>query len=167
MSSFAIRDLGVLSYQQGFTLWLYRAGDTPLDEIKAPGFFADAVDMFHLSDWIFVSGRRGNEILVVTAIEGIDVSVAPLFGSPGGCGMSNDIPTPDDGGPAFPSERHHPMPGGGSYRDDVRGMSLQDYFAGKAFRLFVAAGWDEKVVARRAYDYADAMLAERTKRRDA
>ena len=41
--NFAIRNLSVLNYAQGFTFWHYRASGTPLDAVLAPGFFDDEV----------------------------------------------------------------------------------------------------------------------------
>jgi len=65
--------------------------------------------------------------------------------------MSNQ----SDGGPAFPYES--------STRD---GMSLRDYFAAKAMqgRLAVPGAVDFAYDAEFAYQMADAMLAERSKR---
>ena len=42
---FAIRNLSVLAYAQGFTLWHYRAGAAPLHRVATRGFFDDAADM--------------------------------------------------------------------------------------------------------------------------
>ena len=39
---FAIRNLSVLAYAQGFTLWHYRAGTAQLDRVAEKGFFDDA-----------------------------------------------------------------------------------------------------------------------------
>lgn len=68
----------------------------------------------------------------------------------------------NDGGPAFPS----------TISDDslhVGGMTLRDYFAAKAMAAFMVASSDrsgihpqcDERVAERAYELADAMLAER------
>lgn len=64
----------------------------------------------------------------------------------------------NDGGPAFPCTTMH----------DFKGMSLRDYFAGQALAGYLANAKAESrvaVVAEWAYDYADAMLAERQKER--
>ena len=42
--TFAIRNLSVLSYAQGFTLWHYRAGAARLDDVATLGFFNNAGD---------------------------------------------------------------------------------------------------------------------------
>ena len=64
---------------------------------------------------------------------------------------------PNDGGPAFPVGL-------------LPGMSLRDYFAGQALASmdtdgYTLTGIHRLALARRAYDIADAMLAERVKER--
>lgn len=77
--------------------------------------------------------------------------------------------TPKDGGPAFPW-----MAGDATFTTDNRtvdfkmnlGMSLRDYFAGKALAGMLASptlrfGIADQVVVKAAYGIADAMLKER------
>lgn len=78
--SFAIRNLSVLAYAQGFTLWHYRANVptlgatlTPpatLAEIGEPGFFDPAADMLAQGDMLLVSTAEAGRILFVTGTEG-------------------------------------------------------------------------------------------------
>jgi hypothetical protein len=73
--------------------------------------------------------------------------------------------SPSDGGPAFPD---------GAYTNT--GMSLRDYFAGKALAAMSCSYMDQHATrdpqamftgaARNAYRYADAMLVERERKRD-
>ncbi len=74
---FAIRNLSVLSYAQGFTLWHYRAGAGRLDDVTHPGFFDAASDMLMVGDLMMVSGLQGGRILCV-ATSGQRVHTAPL-----------------------------------------------------------------------------------------
>jgi hypothetical protein len=78
--AFAIRNLSVLAYAQGFTLWHYR-GNLPtlgatlvepaeLAEVRAPGFFDPAADMLAQGDMLLVSTRDTGAVLFVTGIEG-------------------------------------------------------------------------------------------------
>lgn len=72
-----------------------------------------------------------------------------------------------DGGPAFP------CPAVGSRIIEASGMSLRDWFAGMAMQGWIACqhpefvDWtvpeDVREVAQRAYQAADAMLAERSR----
>lgn len=67
---------------------------------------------------------------------------------------------PNDGGPAFPYTDAK-----GFVSD---GMSLRDWFAGQALASMDTDGWTligMQSIAQRAYDLADAMIAEREKER--
>jgi hypothetical protein len=77
---------------------------------------------------------------------------------------------PDDGGPAYPQPNHVIDTDRG--REEARGwmqdssMSLRDWFAGQALNGLLSHVVGVKkgtptAYARRAYDYADAMLAAR------
>lgn len=67
-----------------------------------------------------------------------------------------------DGGPAFPVQSDGCLVPAG-------GMSLRDWFAGQAIMLFsevwanLNSPHDAEAVARRSYEVADAMIAEREK----
>ncbi len=74
---FAIRNLSVLAYAQGFTLWHYRAGSVGLGGVAQKGFFNDAADMFATGDMVLISAAEGGRVLFVTATEG-GVATAPL-----------------------------------------------------------------------------------------
>jgi hypothetical protein len=75
---FAIRNLSVLAYANGFTLWHYKAGKTTLDQVRSPGFFMDASDMTSIGDMIMVSASDGATIVVVTHSDPAQHCVAPL-----------------------------------------------------------------------------------------
>jgi hypothetical protein len=75
--SFAIRNLSVLAYAQGFTLWHYRAGAGRLDDVAGVGFFDAAADMLAVGDMMLVSATDGGRILCV-ARSGQAVQTAPL-----------------------------------------------------------------------------------------
>ena len=70
-----------------------------------------------------------------------------------------------DGGPAFPRALSL-IPSNGEIVWDQQGMTLRDYFAGKALQGLLAArkdiGWGGPIdIAKRCGEFADAMLAER------
>lgn len=79
-----------------------------------------------------------------------------------------ELPTRNDGGPAFPRPQAETSIGGCMEQD---GMSLRDWFAGQALAGYLCANPDRMVgtinAAENAYKYADAMLAERKKGGDA
>lgn len=63
--AFVIRNLSVLAYAQGFTLWHYKAGAAPLATLDVTGFFDDAADMFAPGDMVMLSGSGGGQMRVV------------------------------------------------------------------------------------------------------
>jgi hypothetical protein len=63
--TFAIRDLSVLAYANGFTLWHYKAGDQFIADVSGDNYFADASDMMATGDMILVSGLNGCRVLCV------------------------------------------------------------------------------------------------------
>jgi hypothetical protein len=72
--------------------------------------------------------------------------------------------TENDGGPAFPFEHGH-SPDACNVRES--GMTLLDYFAGQAMSVLSHPAFDPRTpdaIARRCYDTAEAMIAERERR---
>ena len=64
--AFAIRNLSVLAYAQGFTLWHYKAGTDRLEDVAEPGFLADAADMLAPGDMVLMSAPEGGRIAFVS-----------------------------------------------------------------------------------------------------
>lgn len=60
---FIARNLSVLAYAQGFTLWHYRADADPIAEVTAPEFFDDAVDTLAAGDMLLASASDGGRVL--------------------------------------------------------------------------------------------------------
>ena len=58
--AFAIRNLSVLAYANGFTLWHYKSGKDRLTQVEKADFFADAADMLAEGDMMhgLGAGRR-------------------------------------------------------------------------------------------------------------
>ena len=69
--SFALRNLCVLAYANGFTLWHYKAGPDPLDDVSGQGFFADAADMLTSGDMIMISAQDGGRLAAVAVAQGM------------------------------------------------------------------------------------------------
>ena len=73
--NFAIRNLSVLAYSQGFTLWHYKAAGQPLAQAANDGFFDPAADMLAAGDMLMVSAADGGRILFVTrAVGGVQTT---------------------------------------------------------------------------------------------
>ena len=67
--AFAIRDLSVLAYANGFTLWHYKAGEEASSGVAGDNYFADASDMMAPGDMIMVSGSGFCRMLFVAAAD--------------------------------------------------------------------------------------------------
>ncbi len=77
--AFAIRNLSVLAYANGFTLWHYKAGKDPFSHVQTVNFFADAADMLSDGDMMMVSGLDGGRILSVVTGTGGEIATNPVL----------------------------------------------------------------------------------------
>ncbi len=75
--SFAVRNLSVLAYANGFTLWHYKTEADVLPSVQRPGYFDDAVDMLASGDMLLVSAPDGGKVMCMAANEG-RMFAAPL-----------------------------------------------------------------------------------------
>ncbi len=75
--AFALRNLSVLAYAQGFTLWHYRAEGHPLADVAQPGFIDPARDVFSPGDMVMISAADGGRVAFVAQHAGQAV-LAPL-----------------------------------------------------------------------------------------
>lgn len=64
---FTIRNLSVLAYAQGFTLWHYKAPAIALAMLARPGFFDHASDMLAAGDMVMMSASDGGQLAFVSA----------------------------------------------------------------------------------------------------
>jgi hypothetical protein len=64
--AFSVRNLSVLAYANGFTLWHYRGFGQTLAATAEPGFFADAADMMAEGDLLMISAADGGRIVAIT-----------------------------------------------------------------------------------------------------
>ena len=76
--AFAIRNLSVLAYANGFTLWHYKTGKDTLDTVSSGNYLADASDMLTAGDLIMLTATDGARIVSVTLADLETVVTAPL-----------------------------------------------------------------------------------------
>jgi hypothetical protein len=76
--AFAIRNLSVLAYANGFTLWHYKAGRDQLEAVELRDFFADAADMLAEGDLMMISAADGGRVLCVAPGVAGEVATARL-----------------------------------------------------------------------------------------
>jgi hypothetical protein len=75
--AFALRNLSVLAYANGFTLWHYKSGSDPLTQATAKGYFADAADLLAPGDMVMLSASEGGKIATIAG-QGKAIALAPL-----------------------------------------------------------------------------------------
>ncbi len=84
--SFSARDLSVIGYANGFTLWHFKTSD-PARKVGAESYFNSAAHMFRVGDFILINAGIGSApahgMLVVVAIDHGDVMVRQLSAIPG------------------------------------------------------------------------------------
>jgi hypothetical protein len=76
--AFAVRNLSVLAYANGFTLWHYKSGKDRLESVSSGNYLADAADMLTPGDLVMVTAADGARILCVTLADLETVVTAPL-----------------------------------------------------------------------------------------
>ena len=76
--AFRIKNLNVLAYANGFTLYLYKTGVDTLWEIKRAGYFNEGSDMLTRGDMILTTGSDGGTIRLVASVDGDGVITVPL-----------------------------------------------------------------------------------------
>jgi len=75
--AFTLRNLSVLAYANGFTLWHYKTGPDRLSQAGATGYFADAADLLCPGDMVMLSGEVGGKIAAISG-SGKNIALAPL-----------------------------------------------------------------------------------------
>jgi hypothetical protein len=75
---FAIRNLSVLAYANGFTLWHYKAGKNRLETVVGENYLADAADMLSVGDLLMITAADGARIMCVALADVETVVLAPL-----------------------------------------------------------------------------------------
>lgn len=76
--AFAVRNLSVLAYANGFTLWHYKSGKDRLETVSCGNYFADAADMLTAGDLLMITAADGARVLCVTLADVETVVAAPL-----------------------------------------------------------------------------------------
>lgn len=79
--SFSLRNLSVLAYANGFTLWHYRAGDEAMAALETETFFTNSGDLMAAGDFVLASGTNGTRIGAM-AKRGEALVLAPIEGLP-------------------------------------------------------------------------------------
>ena len=76
--AFAARNLSVLAYASGFTLWHCKAPKDSIDEVVSNNYFCEASDMLTAGDLVMVTASNGARIVSVALADIETVVVASL-----------------------------------------------------------------------------------------
>lgn len=76
---FVLRNLSVLAYANGFSLWHYKTSQDTCLEVKGPGYFADAGHELSNGDMILVSAKDGGTAVYVEHMVPRVTATAPLI----------------------------------------------------------------------------------------
>ncbi len=83
MPAFKIKDLSVLAYGNGFTLWHYTSADTLTEVTTTSGYFDSAAEMLRVGDMILTNTSTGGSVVgslvMVSAISSGAVTVTDLL----------------------------------------------------------------------------------------
>ena len=66
---FTLRNLSVLAYAQGFTLWHYKAPSAKLAALGQAGFFDLAANMLASGDIMLMSAEDGGRLAFVAMVD--------------------------------------------------------------------------------------------------
>lgn len=66
--AFANKNLSVIAYANGFTLWHYSAAET-LETICASGYFNDVKTLMNTGDIVIINGSDRTSIMQITVSE--------------------------------------------------------------------------------------------------
>jgi hypothetical protein len=75
--AFTLRNLSVLAYANGFTLWHYKTGPDGFGQAGSTGYFADAADLLCPGDMVMLSGEAGGKIATISGT-GKNIALAAL-----------------------------------------------------------------------------------------
>ena len=74
--AFQNKNLSVMAYANGFTLWHYKANET-LSAITTSGYFSSVNTLMNTGDIILINGSNGTTIKSISVSDGV-VAVASL-----------------------------------------------------------------------------------------
>jgi hypothetical protein len=75
--AFTLRNLSVLAYANGFTLWHYKSGADALAQATREGYFADAADLMAPGDMLMLTSAEGGKIATIAGA-GKRIALAPV-----------------------------------------------------------------------------------------
>ena len=75
--AFKNKNMSVIAFANGFTLWHYKSNEDSLEQIEWAGYFDRVVTLMAHGDIIIINGRDGTAIRAVTELSP-SVIIGPL-----------------------------------------------------------------------------------------
>lgn len=66
---FLNRNMSVIAYANGFTLWHYKSNEDSLEQITWAGYFQPIDKLAAIGDIVIINGRDGTAIKAITSIQ--------------------------------------------------------------------------------------------------
>lgn len=66
---FVNKNMSVVAYANGFTLWQYQSNDENLNQICEPDYFAKIVTLCAIGDIIIIVAKDGTSIKTITKLD--------------------------------------------------------------------------------------------------
>ncbi len=76
--AFSLRNLSVLAYANGFTLWHYKGGDDTIGDVTAEDYFDDGRELLAQGDALMISATDGARMVCVAESGEAPVKLAQL-----------------------------------------------------------------------------------------
>ena len=74
---FLNKNMSVIAYANGFTLWHYKSTQDSLEQIEGAGYFDKIIMLMAIGDIIVINGKDSTEICAVTELSP-SVIIGPL-----------------------------------------------------------------------------------------
>ena len=76
--AFKNRNLSVIAYANGFTLWHYISQEETLQEIEQPDYFSDIYSLCAVGDIFIINAKKETAMRKISVLEDKHVCIAPL-----------------------------------------------------------------------------------------
>lgn len=81
--AYTAKEMSVLAYANGFTLWHYRSVD-PVDALRTKGYFDPAADLLRIGDVVIATAESGAGLFLVNASSGTEATIFPIVAASDG-----------------------------------------------------------------------------------
>lgn len=74
---FRNKEMSVLAFANGFTLWQYKSNEDTLETVSQPGYFERVMTLMAIGDIVIINAKDGTAIRAVTELSP-SVKIGPL-----------------------------------------------------------------------------------------